>query len=1047
MDNQKEGLNKMANLIKKNAGRISRMSITDHLALKNFSEKINKPNLLNFGKKKKDFKIQDGKTKLQLSTGTFYEGEVKNSRLKGEGNFQFKDSKIGKLNYKGNFTKNKANGYGILELEKKTYKGNFKDNKIEGLGQLETDFILYNGQWLSNKINGYGRMLKKKFSLYEGHFLKNERDGLGIEIYENSDIYIGEFKNDLKNGLGIYFFQKGGFFYGFFKDNLREGYGVLYNKSYKLNYRGFWSNDLKNGIGYENYKNGSNYDGFFKNGKRHGIGFMIYNQTLEYLGEWEDGEKNGMGKLDVKKKTLIGKFLEGRMIEMKNINPSVFLNKLNAVKNFKSVEDYLNKNNYKIKRVNLKYSTEIYKIIKVPIPEFVFELVKTGVLRLRSYVILKNLFERLSFEDILKEISVSLKFEPNLKYLESFWQTNLAEICRDKKSYHWDIWILEQQVKEEIFDSKLDEELDLENKSQNEDLLMEIIKTGEKIALKLSNLLAIGYSTKHIYEGVLDNFGFHLNVFDKETMFEEESLKGKIFPFFLTLDSKEEKKLLTIKLIKYTGEFYFFKDQENPRKICIFFGFDQMNNIYSVGIDRVGTYVVVGEWNKKEKKGVFIQKYFLNYEIQYEAFFFNFKKIQGYWKTTNLNGYFLLRKDESFDFNTAVSATMHNVLECKKDGVKYEIKKDKYLKTVLDSSILAVVVKGKQGGIPDLTKKIENDEDDKNLFAKYKKHNQEDDQSNSVNKKIKDSKKRKISVNSIDSSQELDQISDSKVQQVLAKNLVSRLNRKSFQELNSNIIKKQKFEEGEESQKLRPKSKTFFIPTNDLTEKLSTALKRLKTITKKKDKQQKNNAIITENFNWQGLINTLGKEESIVINNLVINGDFVEGTYNSDNIIYELAGSCSLRTKEIEIIGLSTDKKKTVKIKGFLKGFKIIGNFLKRPSKVPDSTISLELKGYKCKSNFKIKKTLIQNAESMIKVTEHFIYGIVIFDKEYLFILGNRRDKDIFFIDIVCSVKGIRKHSLFQDLKNNVSGTSATSRIQENLFFKDDDNNFFNIVF
>lgn len=43
--------------------------------------------------------------------------------------------------------------------------------------------------------------------------------------------------------------------------------------------------------------------------------------------------------------------------------------------------------------------------------------------------------------------------------------------------------------------------------------------------------------------------------------------------------------------------------------------------------------------------------------------------------------------------------------------------------------------------------------------------------------------------------------------------------------------------------------------------------------------------------------------------------DRIEGLFIDKNeIVYELAGSCSYRTKVFEIIGLSKDKTKTLKI-------------------------------------------------------------------------------------------------------------------------------------
>lgn len=52
--------------------------------------------------------------------------------------------------------------------------------------------------------------------------------------------------------------------------------------------------------------------------------------------------------------------------------------------------------------------------------------------------------------------------------------------------------------------------------------------------------------------------------------------------------------------------------------------------------------------------------------------------------------------------------------------------------------------------------------------------------------------------------------------------------------------------------------------------------------------------------------------------------DRIEGIFiNKNEEIYELAGSCSYWTKEFEIIGMTKDKKKSLKIRGHLNGFKL----------------------------------------------------------------------------------------------------------------------------
>ncbi len=65
-----------------------------------------------------------------------------------------------------------------------------------------------------------------------------------------------------------------------------------------------------------------------------------------------------------------------------------------------------------------------------------------------------------------------------------------------------------------------------------------------------------------------------------------------------------------------------------------------------------------------------------------------------------------------------------------------------------------------------------------------------------------------------------------------------------------------------------------------------------------------------------------------MIDNLFIIYDRLEGIFvdNEENI-YELAGSLSYRTKEFEIIGLSMDKTKSIKVRGTFSDLKFKGLF------------------------------------------------------------------------------------------------------------------------
>lgn len=66
-------------------------------------------------------------------------------------------------------------------------------------------------------------------------------------------------------------------------------------------------------------------------------------------------------------------------------------------------------------------------------------------------------------------------------------------------------------------------------------------------------------------------------------------------------------------------------------------------------------------------------------------------------------------------------------------------------------------------------------------------------------------------------------------------------------------------------------------------------------------------------------MSTFGKEQNLVINNLYVNGDTIEGVYcDSMGNIYELFGTYLPRTRDFEIVGISTTKTQSLRLKGLL---------------------------------------------------------------------------------------------------------------------------------
>lgn len=82
----------------------------------------------------------EGKCKITYSSGSSYEGEVKNGKLCGYGVFKYANGNV----YSGEWEDNKQNGEGEFMFAGETawesgdvYKGSFKNGKFHGFGHYQ----------------------------------------------------------------------------------------------------------------------------------------------------------------------------------------------------------------------------------------------------------------------------------------------------------------------------------------------------------------------------------------------------------------------------------------------------------------------------------------------------------------------------------------------------------------------------------------------------------------------------------------------------------------------------------------------------------------------------------------------------------------------------------------------------------------------------------------------------------------------------------------------------------------------------------------------
>ena len=197
--------------------------------------------------------------------GSKYNRKKKNGMFEGRGRLILRKGDY----FEGEFKQNKANGFGkYVNIKGEIYIGNWVDDKQEGDGELILkDGSRYNGQFKKGLKNGKGKISWTDSSYYEGDFVNNYFDGYGVYMMRNKKVYIGEWKNGQMNGLGIFSCPDG--------------------KCYK----GYYENDKKNGFGIYSGKNNLKYEGKFKKGKQYGIGRVTNEKGEKQLGLYLKGKR------------------------------------------------------------------------------------------------------------------------------------------------------------------------------------------------------------------------------------------------------------------------------------------------------------------------------------------------------------------------------------------------------------------------------------------------------------------------------------------------------------------------------------------------------------------------------------------------------------------------------------------------------------------------------------------------------------------------------------------------------------------------------------
>jgi CHAT domain-containing protein len=184
---------------------------------------------------------------LQLNNGSIYEGIFKNGwRLNGIQKFTNGDT------YTGSFNDGTFNGDGTYLFANGTaYTGQFKNGNYYGKANIKyASGDIYIGYLKDLKFDGIGEYLSKNGQFYRGHYKEGKYHGKGIFKYINGDIFEGEFENGLPSGPGEYIFKDGIKYVGDFHQGKFSGNGIEFLDDQIISRQGIWQNDelIKSGI-------------------------------------------------------------------------------------------------------------------------------------------------------------------------------------------------------------------------------------------------------------------------------------------------------------------------------------------------------------------------------------------------------------------------------------------------------------------------------------------------------------------------------------------------------------------------------------------------------------------------------------------------------------------------------------------------------------------------------------------------------------------------------------------------------------------------------
>ena len=1042
-----------------------------------------------------------GYGRLVKSNFAIYEGFFHQGLRRGVGVEVLRSNDL----YVGEFKDDYKHGLGLYLFDKGGfYYGHFKQGKRNGFGVLvdRLGTELYKGFWKKSKKSGRGVEMFPSGAKYDGYFEGGRRTGVGMMEYSKQLTYIGDWSNGKKDGFGKMEGPNVDVSGRFMEDKLVEALYV--NPS--CHYDHLLKEILPESV--ESYIKQRNYSTKLRGRRpREELSALVNISLAELVLGLVKGRqfrlnvylllRNLFGRKVHTEKTpsKIGFLLmhqpslqyplkawAPRFDEMLG-GKSEFnwgLYKIDLSPDYKSMNIAKSKESVSMLITNRVVQGKIGRRLVIEGANqhdgsgLAFYTVKRKKLKAKKFCFVFPFF--LLIEDVLniwqlrkrKVVSFVLKGD-EVKMPEVYPSQNLlgasqleeSEILQRRLDQ-----ILKKKRKIEFDQDYIANHLPRQSVEKLHDLESDMTEETESPNPNLEDLKA----TKS--EGKITFAEIEETVAKKEKLEEKKTKVERVATEFETMDIG----LMTSrKAVFYRGEFFFSSHKKVKKKMSLILNIDGDGRIYSVGRDIVGPFVVVGSrWS--DTSATFTQKYFEEYEIEFKCFLFTSETIQGNWDTTNLKGGFVLRKIPNFKLSDLIVPALDDLFPSQKERRKRPLSTirgspSKFTKAglravesfveFLDGTVLAVLMKNAQGGVPEMEEKSQLLHHDEALFERYRKLGEE----------ITDTDLKKFSPSQqgdqMPSKSELDIIPEKKVDKwarVKSQNVGRRSLLFDANDLTTTEI--QKLRNGMASNPLRRDSKILERFTH-LSEKRSRAatynlqiestrnrlisvnhsfsdqggwrtrqeeflgrlaqiFNGLKSQDRNEHSQELKEPLNEKCFGWKGEMTTLGRQEPLLISNLFILRDRIEGVYlHADKTIYELAGSYSKRTNQFEIVGISICKTRSLLFKGvFQSTFHLEGRLTWRPISHAPSNLKIKMNGVTGTAEiFEIEEgKRTKNISVILKQTTYLIYGIFRMGKSFLFLSGVRKKNRGFEVELMGRQKGFREVRLKEEKGEQTGG-------------------------